>query len=176
MGTVSGSDAAMKLLDVVRATLRTTFRPRCELRVPPFCLLDLRFVAKSSADYAECGYFGKAKFAVPGSAGRWPVVSGSLPETCKQSCLRITRSISASCRDEQASGLRSAEPANFRFTKFTSICVICGKLCLRRNANRRRIAARAVPSAGGQLSEALRERDREPLSLRPNRSPCLRAG
>ena len=114
MGTVSGSDAAMKLLDVVRATLRTTFRPRCELRVPPFFLLDLRFVPKSTADYAECGYFGKAKFAVPGSAGRWPVVSGSLPETCKQSCLRIARSISASCRDEQAGSLCSPEPNALR--------------------------------------------------------------
>ena len=43
MGTVSGSDAAIKLLDVVRATLRTTFRPRFELRVPRF-FFDLRFV------------------------------------------------------------------------------------------------------------------------------------
>jgi hypothetical protein len=34
----------MKLLDVVRATLRTTFWPRFELRVPPF-FFDLRFVA-----------------------------------------------------------------------------------------------------------------------------------
>jgi hypothetical protein len=63
---VSGSDAAMKLLDVVRATLRTTFRPRFELRVPRF-FFDLRFVAaKVAADYAECGYFGKAKFAISG--------------------------------------------------------------------------------------------------------------
>jgi hypothetical protein len=53
VGTVSGSDAAMKLLDVVRATLRTTFRPRFELRGPRFFFLDLRFVAKSSTDYAE---------------------------------------------------------------------------------------------------------------------------
>jgi hypothetical protein len=71
VGTVSGSDAAMKLLDVLRATLRTTFRPRCKLRVPPFFFLELRFVAKSTGDYAECGHFGKAKFAVPWSAGRW---------------------------------------------------------------------------------------------------------
>jgi hypothetical protein len=42
----------MKLLDVVRAKLRTTFRPRFELRVPRLCF-DLRFVAKSSADYAD---------------------------------------------------------------------------------------------------------------------------
>jgi hypothetical protein len=49
---VSGSAAATKLLDVVRATLRTTFRPRFELRVPRLCF-DLRFVAKSSADYAD---------------------------------------------------------------------------------------------------------------------------
>ena len=52
VGTVSGSDAAMKLLDVVRATLWITFRPRFELRVPRF-FFDLRFVAKSSADYAD---------------------------------------------------------------------------------------------------------------------------
>ena len=52
VGTVSGSDAAMKLLDVVRATLRITFRSRFELRVPRF-FFDLRFVAKSSADYAD---------------------------------------------------------------------------------------------------------------------------
>src|SRR6476660_3481554 len=53
VGTVSGSDAAMKLLDVVRATLRTTFRSRFELRVPRF-FFDLRFVAaKVAANYAE---------------------------------------------------------------------------------------------------------------------------
>jgi hypothetical protein len=50
---VSGSDAATKLLDVVRATLRTTFPPRFELRVPRF-FFDLRFVAaKVAADYAD---------------------------------------------------------------------------------------------------------------------------
>jgi hypothetical protein len=65
VGTVSGSDSAIKLLDVVRATLRTTFPPRFELRVPRF-FLDLCFVAKSSADYAERGGFGKAKFAISG--------------------------------------------------------------------------------------------------------------
>src|SRR5436190_2536749 len=66
VGTVRGSDAAMKLLDVMRATLRTTFGPRFELRVPRF-FFDLRFVAaKVAADYAECGYFGKAKFAISG--------------------------------------------------------------------------------------------------------------
>ena len=52
MGTVSGSDSGMELLDVARATLRTTFRPRFELRVSRF-FFDLRFVAKSSADYAD---------------------------------------------------------------------------------------------------------------------------
>ena len=66
VGTVSGSDSAMKLLDVVRATLRTTFPPRFELRVPRFFFLDVRFVAKSSADYAERDGFGKAKFAISG--------------------------------------------------------------------------------------------------------------
>jgi hypothetical protein len=53
VGTVSGSDAPMKLLDVVRATLWITFRPRFELRVPRF-FFDLRFVAaKVAADYAD---------------------------------------------------------------------------------------------------------------------------
>jgi len=43
----------MKLLDVVRATLWITFRPRFELRVPRF-FFDLRFVAaKVAADYAD---------------------------------------------------------------------------------------------------------------------------
>jgi hypothetical protein len=63
VGTVSGSDSVTKLLGDVRATLRTTFRPRFESRVPRF-FFDLRFVAKSSADYAECGDFGKAKFTI----------------------------------------------------------------------------------------------------------------
>ena len=61
---MSGSDAAVKLLGVARATLRTIFPPRFELRVPPF-FFDLRFVAKSFADYAECDGFGKAKFTFP---------------------------------------------------------------------------------------------------------------
>ncbi|HEY2143808.1 MAG TPA: hypothetical protein VGH06_05600 [Candidatus Udaeobacter sp.] len=43
----------MKFLDVARATLRTTFRPRFELRVSRF-FFDLRFVAaKVVADYAD---------------------------------------------------------------------------------------------------------------------------
>jgi hypothetical protein len=43
----------MKLLDLARATLRTTFPPRLELRVPRF-FFDLRFVAaKVAADYAD---------------------------------------------------------------------------------------------------------------------------
>jgi hypothetical protein len=55
VGTLSDSDSAIKLLDDVRATLRTTFPPRVELRVPRF-FFDLRFVAaKVAADYAECG-------------------------------------------------------------------------------------------------------------------------
>jgi hypothetical protein len=53
VGTVSGSDPALTLLDVVRATLRTTFRPRFELHVSRFFFLDLPLVAKSSADYAD---------------------------------------------------------------------------------------------------------------------------
>ena len=52
VGTVSGSDVAMKFRGVARATLRTTFRPRFELRVLRL-FFDLRFVAKSSADYAD---------------------------------------------------------------------------------------------------------------------------
>jgi hypothetical protein len=52
VGTVSGSDAGTKFLDVARATLRTIFRSRLELRVPRF-FFDFRFVAKSSADYAD---------------------------------------------------------------------------------------------------------------------------
>jgi len=64
---VGGSDAAMKLLGVARTNQQKTFPPRFELRVPRF-FFDLRFVAaKVAADYAECGGFGKAKFAVPGA-------------------------------------------------------------------------------------------------------------
>ena len=88
VGTVSGSDCAMYLLDGALATLRTTFWPRLELRALRY-FFDLRFVAKSSADYADCGGFGKAKFAFPESTGRWPVVSGSLPATYKPRWLRI---------------------------------------------------------------------------------------
>ncbi|MEP6585336.1 MAG: hypothetical protein ABJB70_01270 [Candidatus Udaeobacter sp.] len=39
----------MKLLGVARAKLRTTFRPRFELRVPRF-FFDLRFVAAKVAE------------------------------------------------------------------------------------------------------------------------------
>jgi len=54
VGTVSGSGAAIRLLDLARATLRTTFPPRFELRAPRFFFFDLRFVAaKVVADYAE---------------------------------------------------------------------------------------------------------------------------
>jgi len=50
---MSGSDAAMKLVGVARAKLRTTFLPRFELRVPRF-FFDLPFVAaKVAADYAD---------------------------------------------------------------------------------------------------------------------------
>jgi hypothetical protein len=53
VGTVSGSDAAMKFLDEAGTTLRTTFPSRLELRVPRF-FFDLRFVAaKVAADYAD---------------------------------------------------------------------------------------------------------------------------
>src|SRR5437879_661912 len=53
VGTVSSSDAGTKVLDLARATLRTTFRPRFELRVMRF-FFDLRFVAaKVAADYAD---------------------------------------------------------------------------------------------------------------------------
>ena len=66
VGTVSGSDCAIKSLDGVRATLRMTFPPRFELRAPRF-FFDLRLVAaKVAADYAECGHFGKAKFTSSG--------------------------------------------------------------------------------------------------------------
>jgi len=53
VGTVRASDDAIKLLDLARATLRTTFRSRLELRVVRF-FFDLRFVAaKVAADYAD---------------------------------------------------------------------------------------------------------------------------
>jgi hypothetical protein len=44
VGTVSGWGAAMKFLDLALATLRTTFRPRSDLR-PLRLFFDLRFVA-----------------------------------------------------------------------------------------------------------------------------------
>jgi hypothetical protein len=44
VGTTSGSDAGTKLLDLARATLRTTFRPRWDLRFPRL-FFDLRFSA-----------------------------------------------------------------------------------------------------------------------------------
>jgi hypothetical protein len=53
VGTVRASDDALKLLELARATLRTTFRSRLELRVGRF-FFDLRFVAaKVAADYAD---------------------------------------------------------------------------------------------------------------------------
>ena len=53
VGTVRASGDAIKLLGLARATLRTTFPPRLELRVVRF-FFDLRFVAaKVAADYAD---------------------------------------------------------------------------------------------------------------------------
>ena len=67
----------MKLLDVVRATLRTTFRPRFELRVPRF-FFDLRFVAaKVAADYAESRWIWKSEIRFQHSRR---LSSGSLPD------------------------------------------------------------------------------------------------
>ncbi len=100
---MSGSDSAIKLLDVVRATLRTTFPPRFELRGPRL-FFDLRFVAaKVAADYAQRGHFGKAKFAI--SRERWPVHLGSLPRCFAQSAKIFVYMFPASCRKRQASGL-----------------------------------------------------------------------
>jgi len=48
VGTSNGSDAATNLLDVARATLRTTFLARLDLRVPRL-FFDLRFVAAKVA-------------------------------------------------------------------------------------------------------------------------------
>ena len=119
MGTVRGSDAAIKLLDVVRATLRTTFRSRFELRVPRFFFFDVGFVTKSSADYAERGGFGKAKFAISGEHRPLAAASLSFPAACRKhahkSYLRPAVGISASCRDEQAGSagsLRSPSEPN----------------------------------------------------------------
>jgi hypothetical protein len=59
---VSGSDTGTIVR--ARATLRTTFRPRLELRFPRL-LVDLLFLAaKVSADYADRADFGKAKFLI----------------------------------------------------------------------------------------------------------------
>jgi hypothetical protein len=43
------------------------------------------------------------------STGCWPVVSGDLPENMQTKVIQIARSISASCRDEQAGSLCSPE-------------------------------------------------------------------
>jgi hypothetical protein len=65
VGTVSGPDSATGCLNVARATLRTILLPRLELRLSRF-FFDLRFVAaKLPQIYADCGGFGKAKFANP---------------------------------------------------------------------------------------------------------------
>ena len=54
VGTVSGSAAGTMVR--ARATLRTTFRPRVELRLPRL-FFDLLFLAaKVPADYAELIY------------------------------------------------------------------------------------------------------------------------
>ena len=112
MGTVRGSDSATKPLDGVRATLRTTFPSRFELRVPRF-FFDLRFVAaKVAGDYAESGGFGKAKFAISGEhrplACSFRQLAGNIHINlvCGSAV-----GISASCRDEQAGSLRSLEVA-----------------------------------------------------------------
>src|SRR5204863_8663997 len=53
VGTVSSSDAETELPDLAPATLRTTFPPRFDLRVPRL-FFDLRFVAaKVAGDYAD---------------------------------------------------------------------------------------------------------------------------
>src|SRR6266403_288435 len=67
VGTTSGSDAATKLLDLARATLRTIFRPRSDFRLPRL-FFDLCFrapkvvrrlggttqkKARGTADYAD---------------------------------------------------------------------------------------------------------------------------
>ena len=63
---MSSSDPGTKVLDLARATLRTTFCPRLEFRATRF-FVDLLFrVLKSPADYADCDEFGKAKFGMSG--------------------------------------------------------------------------------------------------------------
>src|SRR6266496_5605858 len=57
VGTVSGSDTGTNVR--ARATLRTTFRPRLELRFPRL-FVDLLFLAaKGAADYADAADLGK---------------------------------------------------------------------------------------------------------------------
>jgi hypothetical protein len=71
------------------------------LRVPRF-FFDLRFVAKSFADYAERGGFGKAKFAI---SWEHRAAGLSFPAACRKHAhksLRPAVGISASYRDEQA--------------------------------------------------------------------------
>src|SRR5262249_17772028 len=53
VGTVSSSDVGTKVLDLARATLRTTFCPRLELHASRFFFDPLFRVLKSLADYAE---------------------------------------------------------------------------------------------------------------------------
>src|SRR5436309_2297313 len=103
VGTVSSSDAGTKVLDLARATLRTTFRPRFE-----FCaarlLVDLLFrLLKSSADYADCDEFGKAKFGTRR--------------------LAVDCAISASCRDGQADSLCSPEHRGYARPKYAPVRV-----------------------------------------------------
>jgi len=59
VGTVSGSGAATKLLDLARATLRTTLLPRLELRVPRL-FIGLRFVLAKVAQITQA-YRKKSK-------------------------------------------------------------------------------------------------------------------
>jgi hypothetical protein len=99
---VSGSDAAMKLLGVARATLWITFRPRFELCVPRFFFFDVRFVAKSFADYAERGGFGKAKFTL---SGEYPRHFDEMQRATREQPLRPC--FPASCRKLQAGNLCS---------------------------------------------------------------------
>jgi hypothetical protein len=53
VGTISGVDVEMELLDLARATLRTTLRLPSDLRLPRL-FVDLRFVAaKVISNYAD---------------------------------------------------------------------------------------------------------------------------
>src|SRR6267378_539485 len=59
VGTVSGSDTGTSVR--ARATLRTTLRPRLELRFPRL-FVDLSFLAaKVPADYADAADLGKSE-------------------------------------------------------------------------------------------------------------------